>query len=163
GSQAADPPPRLRRVRAWLLPMLFAALAGCGESGVPAAPEPPAHAETALLRRYQVAPHTARGITRRLTIERGRPVFAARLVLCSRLLAPRSGEDLIAKHGDSYAAAVLGPANLTIELRRVIEQTVPAGQVGLCGASRPQYVALAYDERATEVTLLVFAGAEPPG
>src|SRR5690606_12588051 len=47
GSQAADPPPRLRRVRAWLLPMLFAALAGCGESGVPAAPEPPAHAETA--------------------------------------------------------------------------------------------------------------------
>src|SRR5690606_9633008 len=79
------------------------------------------------------------------------------------LLAPRRGEDLIAKHGDSYAAAVLGPANLTIELRRVIEQTVPAGQVGLCGASRPQYVALAYDERATEVTLLVFAGAEPPG
>ena len=43
------------------------------------------------------------------------------------------------------------------------EQVVPEGAVGLCGAEQPQYVALAHDERATTVTLLVFAGDEPPG
>jgi hypothetical protein len=35
--------------------------------------------------------------------------------------------------------------------------------MGLCGGERPQYVALAYEARATSVKLLVFAGDEPPG
>jgi hypothetical protein len=79
------------------------------------------------------------------------------------MLNPRRGGDLIAKNGDSYAAAVVGPGTLRVELRRVTEQFVPEGVVGLCGAEQPRYLALAYDERATAVTLLVFSGEEPPG
>jgi hypothetical protein len=58
---------------------------------------------------------------------------------------------------------VLGPAELAVELRRVTEQIVSEGARGVCGEVRPAYVALAYDERATAVTLLVFTGDEPPG
>ncbi|MBL8536344.1 MAG: hypothetical protein JNM59_02950 [Hyphomonadaceae bacterium] len=40
---------------------------------------------------------------------------------------------------------------------------MPGGAVGVCGATRPAYVALVHDQRATSLTLLVFSGDEPPG
>ncbi len=40
---------------------------------------------------------------------------------------------------------------------------MPDGVVGLCGATRPHYIALAYAPRATSVTMIVFSGDEPPG
>ena len=141
---------------------LIAALAACSDRSAPAPAaeggEPPA-----LMGRYLAASDTARAITGDVDIERGGLAFASGVVLYTRVLNPRRGGDLIARNGDSYAAATLGPADLIIELRRVTEQAVPAGRVGLCGAERPQYVALAYEPRATSVTLLVFAGDEPPG
>lgn len=142
---------------------LVAALAACGERSAPA----PAAAEggeaPALMGRYLAASDTARAITGDVDIERGGLAFSSGVVVYTRVLNPRRGGDLIARNGDSYAAATLGPADLIIELRRVTEQAVPAGRAGLCGAERPQYVALAYEPRATRVTLLVFAGDEPPG
>jgi hypothetical protein len=142
--------------------MLSAALAACGE-----APAPPASAHSeepaAIMGRYLAASNTAHTITGGVDIERGGLAFESGVILYTRVLNPRRGGDLIARNGDSYAAAALGPGDLIIELRRITEQTVPEGGVGLCGGERPQYLALAYEERATSITLLVFAGDEPPG
>jgi hypothetical protein len=140
--------------------MLFV-LAACGPVvGAPSI-EPPAEGRPAG--EYKPASNTARAITGAIVVERGGVRFANGTILYTRTLNPRRGGDLIAKNGDSYAAAVVGPGALAVELRRITEQVVPAGVVGLCGAERPQYVALAYDDRATAVTLLVFSGSEPPG
>jgi hypothetical protein len=142
---------------------LLAALAACGQTAAPQA-EPPAAAQVSLpIGDYKPSSNTARAITGAIVIQRGGISFANGVILYTRTLNPRRGGDLIAKHGDSYAAAVLGPASLSVELRRVIEQVTPEGAVGLCGAAEPQYVALTYDERATIVTMLVFTGDEPPG
>lgn len=117
-----------------------------------------------LMGQYKAASDSARQVTGDVSIERGGLVFAKGVVLYTRTLDPRRGGDLIARDGDSYAAAALGPSDLTVELRRVVEQTVEHGARGLCGEERLQYVALAYDpDRAAEVTLLAFAGEEPPG
>lgn len=118
---------------------------------------------THLMGVYKASSNTARHITGDVSIERAGLTFDNGVILYTRVLEPRRGGDLMAKNGDSYAAAVVGPGDLTIELRRVTEQVVPEGAVGVCGAERPQYVALAYQERATNVSLLVFAGDEPPG
>lgn len=112
---------------------------------------------------YKPASNTARAITGPMVVQRGGVSFANGIVLYTRTLNPRRGGDLIAKNGDSYAGAVVGPGTLQVELRRVTEQVAPAGVVGLCGAERPSYVAMTYDERATVVTVLVFSGDEPPG
>ncbi|MGQ0532891.1 MAG: hypothetical protein ACT4OF_09420 [Caulobacteraceae bacterium] len=142
---------------------LLLALAACGEAAAPE-PEPPAAEQvSAPAGDYKPSSNTARAITGGIVIERGGISFGNGVTLYTRTLNPRRGGDLIAKNGDSYAAAVLGPASLAVELRRVTEQVVPPGAVGLCGASAPHYVALAYDERATTVTMLVFSGEEPPG
>jgi hypothetical protein len=117
-----------------------------------------------LMGQYKAASDSARQLTGDVSIERGGLVFAKGVVLYTRVLDPRRGGDLIARDGDTYAAAALGPSDLAIELRRVTEQTVQDGARGLCGEERPQYVALAYGRaRAAEVTLLAFAGEEPPG
>jgi hypothetical protein len=142
---------------------LIAALAACSERSAPAPTAAEGGEPHALMGRYLAASDTARAITGDVDIERGGLAFASGVVVYTRVLNPRRGGDLIARNGDSYAAATLGPADLIIELRRVTEQAVPAGRVGLCGAEPPQYVALAYAPRATRVTLLVFAGDEPPG
>jgi hypothetical protein len=147
-------------MRALIAAAMFA-LAACGETPTPAA-EAEASEPAALIGRYLAASDTARSITSGVDIQRGGLVFDSGQVLYTRLLEPRRGGDLISRGGDSYAAAALGPGDLVIELRRVTEQTVPGGRVGLCGAARPQYVALAYEERPTSVTLLVFSGEEPP-
>jgi hypothetical protein len=141
---------------------LLLALCACGEASAPAqaarAPAP-----EMLLGLFRASSNTARGITGDVTIERGGLMFQSGVIAYTRVLAPRHAGDLIARSGDSYAAAALGPGNLIIELRRVTEQTVPRGQVGLCGATPPQYIALAYEARATSVKLLAFSGDEPPG
>lgn len=112
---------------------------------------------------YKPSSNTARALTGGMVIQRAGVSFANGVILYTRTLDPRSGGDLISKNGDSYAAAVVGPGSLNVELRRVVEQVVPDGVVGLCGAEAPRYIALAHDERATSVTLLVFSGNEPPG
>ncbi|HYD87541.1 MAG TPA: hypothetical protein VEA80_08715 [Vitreimonas sp.] len=147
-------------MRAAFAALSLLTLAACGE-----APAPEANAtEPALLTgQFNAASNTARAITGDASIERGGVLFASGVVLFTRTLEPRRGEDVISRDGDSYAAAALGPGDLTIELRRVTEQTVPAGRTGLCGAEEVEYVALAYEARARKVTLLAFTGAEAPG
>jgi hypothetical protein len=141
--------------------LLMLVLAGCSQDSPPAAT--PTGEYAALSGDYKASSNTARAITGAMIIQRGGVTFANGVILYTRTLSPRSGGDLIGKNGDSYAAAVVGPGSLTIELRRVIEQVTPDGVIGLCGAEPPQYVALAYDARATTVTMLVFSGDEPPG
>ncbi|MGD9979892.1 MAG: hypothetical protein AB7H66_09330 [Hyphomonadaceae bacterium] len=143
--------------------ILALALAACGVTLAPEPEPPPADEARVLLGDYKPSSNTARAITGAIVIQRSGISFGNGVILYTRTLNPRRGGDLIAKNGDSYAAAVLGPANLSVELRRVTEQVVPAGVVGLCGAAAPQYVALTYDERATVVSMLVFSGEEPPG
>jgi hypothetical protein len=140
---------------------LLALTAACGAA--PSAETASAPAQPAPLGAYKAESSTARSITGDVSIERGGLVFANGVVLYTRTLEPRQGGDLIAKGGDTYAASALGPSSLVVELRRVTEQTTRGGAVGLCGATRPDYIALVHDVRATTLTLLVFAGAEPPG
>ncbi len=138
--------------------LLGAALVACTQAS---APGPDADASAALVGEYRAASETAQQLTGDVAIERGGLVFANGIVLYTRALKPRSGYDLMARDGDSYAAIAVGPGELTVELRRVIEQ-VPLS-AGLCGAEAPTYAALAYEARATGVTLILFAGEEPPG
>jgi hypothetical protein len=139
---------------------LIGLLGACG--GQDEAPEA-APAPALLAGHFRASSDTARQVTGDVSVERAGLVFEKGVVLYTRTLDPRRGGDLMARDGDTYAAAVLGPAELAVELRRVTEQTVSEGAQGVCGDARPAYVALAYDERATSVTLLVFAGDEPPG
>lgn len=148
-----------------LAALLFAGLAACGETASPTsapAAEPEGRA-SALIGDYKPSSNTARAITGAMVVQRGGVTFANGVILYTRTLNPRRGGDLIAKNGDSYAAAVVGPGSLQVELRRVIEQVTPTGVIGLCGMEQPQYIALTYDERGTTVTMLVFTGEEPPG
>lgn len=112
---------------------------------------------------FRAVSETARMKTGDVAIERGGLIFARGVTLYTRVLAPRRGADLIARDGDSYAAAVLGPSELQVELRRVNEQVLTGDAQSLCGAEAPAYVALVHDARATSVTLLAFAGEEAPG
>lgn len=145
--------------------LLLLALAACSQAAPDsdAATVPPEPPRTVLAGDYKPASNTARAITGAMVVQRGGVTFANGVILYTRTLNPRNGGDLIAKNGDSFAAAVVGPGTLNVELRRVTEQVVPDGVIGLCGVETPQYVALAYDERATRVTVLVFEGDEPPG
>ena len=143
---------------------LLLALAAC-RAAEPSAPQPPAAEEHAarVAGDFKPSSNTARAITGAMVVQTGGISFENGVILYTRTLNPRRGGDLVAKNGDSYAAAVVGPGTLSVELRRVTEQVLANGAIGLCGAERPQYVALAYDTRATTVTMLVFAGDEPPG
>ncbi len=152
---------RLALVSALLLALAACTQAVAPDSDVAATAEAERHA--VLSGDYKPSSNTARAITGAMVVQRAGISFANGVVLYTRVLNPRRGGDLIAKNGDSFAAAVLGPGTLNVELRRVTEQVVPDGVVGLCGAERPQYIALTFDERATTVSMLVFAGDEPPG
>lgn len=149
-------------MRTMLVAGFLLVLGACGQTAAPTS-STEAQEHPLLIGAFRASSNTARGITGDLSIERGGLMFGSGVVLYTRPLQPRRAGDLIAQGGDSYAAAALGPGDLIIELRRVTEQIVPEGKVGLCGASAPQYVALAYEARATGVKLLVFSGAEPPG
>jgi len=151
------------RVAAISFLLLFVCACSQAASDSSAATVPPEPPRAVLSGDYKPASNTARAITGAMVVQRGGVSFDNGVILYTRTLNPRRGGDLMAKNGDTYAAAVVGPGSLNVELRRVTEQVVPSGVVGLCGAERPQYVALTYDERATVVTVLVFAGDEPPG
>lgn len=148
-------------MRALLVTVLLAALAACGDEGNAADARQPGPAT--LTGEYAPASATARAATGGVSIERAGMIFERGIVLYTRTLNPRSGIERIARDGDSYATLAVAPADLTIELRRVTEQALSSGAQGLCGVATPAYVALAYAERAQTVTLLVFAGDEPPG
>jgi len=146
-------------MRPLLLSLALGLLAACGDAGGNDAVSGP----PTLIGSYVAASSTAREATGAVSVERGGLIFEKGVVLYTRTLNPRSGMERIARDGDSYAAIAVAPADLTIELRRVTEQVLSGGGRGLCGEAEPGYVALAYGERATTVTLLVFAGNEPPG
>jgi hypothetical protein len=148
-------------MRSWFFAALLLTLAACDEAR-PAHDETPAP-EIVLTGRYLPSSDTALHYTGGVSIERAGLVFDKGAILYTRVLDPRSGYDLTALGGDSYAAIVLGPSDLTIELRRVTQQTLREGAPSLCGEDRPQYVALAYEARAKTVTMLVFTGDEAPG
>lgn len=98
-----------------------------------------------------------------VTIQRGGIVFDRGVTLYTRVLNPRRGSDVVARGGDTYAALARGPADTKVELRRITEQTLRDGARSLCGEARPAYAALAFDDRSRALTVLVFAGEEPPG
>lgn len=155
---------KLERMRLLISALLFA-LAACSEAAAPQSRESAvaeADAPAAVAGLYHAASDPARALTGDLVIERAGLRFTNGLVLYTRTLNPRRGGDLMAKGGESYAAASLGPGSMAVELRRVLDEYKPQGR-GLCGQARAQYLALTYEPRATSVTLLVFAGAEPPG
>jgi hypothetical protein len=148
-------------MRRFLPAAAFLLIAACTDAGsTQNAPQAPA---AALTGRYRALSDTAQAITGNVTIEHGGLIFDKGVVIYTRTLNPRRGADLIARNGDSYAAVAVGPGELTIELRRVREQALTGGAQGLCAPQTPTYVALAYQERATSVTVLVFSGEEPPG
>ena len=148
-------------MRSWLALLSFAALGACTQASPTR--EADASEPAPLLGEYRAASDTACKQTGDVAIERGGLVFAKGVILYTRALRPRRGYDLIAAEGDSFAAIALGPAELSVDLRRVTEQTLSGGALGLCGAEAPTYVALTYEDRATAITMLVFAGDEPPG
>jgi len=137
----------------------FAALAGCGEAPAPSA-EASGMAVTGFFRAASV---TAQERTGDVRVERGGLVFHSGVILYTRALEPRRGDDLISADGDTFAAAAFGASDLRVELRRVTEQTIAEGGQGVCGDRSVGYIALVHDTRATTLTLLVFAGNEPPG
>ncbi|HVK79652.1 MAG TPA: hypothetical protein VM915_03485 [Verrucomicrobiae bacterium] len=133
-------------------------LAACGET-LQRRDEPQPHE---VLGRYDATSDTALHFTGNLSIERAGLMFSKGAVLYTRTLAPRRGYDLVARGGDSYAAIAVGPGELNVELRRVTQQVLREGAPSLCGEDHPEYVALVSEQRATRVTVLVFAGDEPP-
>lgn len=140
-----------------------AALAACsGEAHVPQG-EAQAAEPAALMGQYKAASDTARVVTGDVSIERGGLIFDKGVVLYTRVLNPRRGHDRIARDGDSYAAVAVGAADLNVELRRITEQRLVDPAQSLCGSDDPGYIAIVHEPRATSVTLLVFAGDEPPG
>lgn len=149
-------------MRALLLPVMLAVLTACGEARNPSG-EAEASEPALLLGAYKPESSAATWTTGGVTIQRGGLMFDKGAILYTRTLNPRHGYDLMSRDGRSYAAAALGPSELDIELRRVTEQTLTDGAEGLCGEAVPTYVALAYQQHNTQVTILVFAGAEAPG
>ena len=147
-------------MRILLAAIVCAASAACGQ-----APEGEAAASVPemLTGEFRAASDTARSVTGNLSLERGGLIFDKGVVLYTRILTPRRALERIAREGDSYAAILVSPADIAIDLRRVTEQTLTGGAASLCGDDEPDYVAIAHEERATSVTVLVFAGDEPPG
>lgn len=139
---------------------LLLCLAACEARGTSTA----AGAATApLMGNYRAASDAARQIAGDVAIERGGLAFSKGLVLYTRVLNPRSGGDVVARGGDSYAAIALGAAELSVELRRVTEEVNGDAATGLCAGEATSYVALAYEGNAATVTIMAFAGEEAPG
>ncbi|MBL8530576.1 MAG: hypothetical protein JNK94_02475 [Hyphomonadaceae bacterium] len=147
-------------MRALLLPLMVAALAACGEARTPSGEAEAAEAPRPI-GQYRAVSETARVVTGDVAIERGGLIFSRGTVLYTRTLAPRRGYDPVAHGGTSYAALALGPPDVFVELRRVVEESGAGPR--LCGDERAGYVALVHEGRPSAVTLLVFAGDEPPG
>ncbi|WP_395648131.1 hypothetical protein [Terricaulis sp.] len=149
-------------MRVWLLPVMLAVLTACGEARNPSG-EAEASEPALLLGAYKPESSAASWVTGAVTVQRGGLTFEKGAILYTRTLNPRHGYDLIARGGASFAAAALGASDLDVELRRVTQQVLSHGAEGVCGDDPPSYVALAYQQYSTQMTLLVFTGAEAPG
>jgi hypothetical protein len=147
-------------MRLLIVAALCAAQAACGQVSQG---EAQASVPDVLTGEYRAASDTAREITGNLSLERGGLIFDKGVILYTRALLPRVATERIARDGDSYAAVLVSAGDLTIDLRRVTEQTLSSGARSLCGEDEPGYVAIAPEERGTSITVLVFAGEEPPG
>jgi hypothetical protein len=147
-------------MRILLAALLCAASAACGQASEG---EAVASVPDVITGEYRAASDTARSLTGNLSLERGGLIFDKGVVLYTRVLMPRQALERVSRDGDSYAAILVSPADVVIDLRRVTEQTLTGGAASLCGDDEPGYVAIAHEERATTVTVLVFAGDEPPG
>jgi hypothetical protein len=152
-------------MRALILSLACAALGAC--SGEPGADSGTAQAATTssasvLMGQYRASSDTARAAGD-VVVEHAGLVFDRGAVLYTRILNPRRPDERIARDGESYAVAALSAASTSIELRRVTDQTLANGAPSLCAGETPAYVALVYGERAAHMTVLVFAGDEPPG
>lgn len=156
---------RARSLPTALLAIL--ALAGCGNTADPVS-RAEAHVTPApLMGAYKAQSETARAVTGNVRIERAGLAFANGVTLYTRELNPRRGHDLIARGGESYAAAVVGASDVVVELRRVNQQVIAADASAIHGvcesAEPPRYVAIVYEPPAHNVTLIVFTGDEAPG
>jgi hypothetical protein len=147
-------------MRFLIVAALCAVQAACGQA---VQGEAQASVPDVLTGEYRAASDTAREFTGNLSLERGGLIFDKGVVLYTRALLPRAATERIARDGDSYAAVLVSAGDLTIDLRRVTEQTLSGAGQSLCGDDEPGYVAIAPEERATSITVLVFSGAEPPG
>lgn len=147
-------------MRILIAAVLLVALAGCSEAPAPAADAAPSLTPRGA---YNAATASAQQLTGDMRIERAGVLFDNGVALFTRTLDPLRGVDLIARDGDSYAAAAFGSSDLRVELRRVTEATAGGQGQRLCGDEPVEYVAFVYDARATALTLLAFTGAEPPG
>lgn len=147
-------------MRTLLAAIFCAALAACGQTSDGAAS---ASVPDVLTGEFRAASDTARQLTGNLSLERGGLIFDKGVVLYTRTLRPRAANERIAQNGDSYSAILVSPADLMIDLRHVTEETLTGNAASLCGEDEPAYVAIAPEDRSTSLTVLVFAGNEPPG
>lgn len=139
---------------------LAALLVGCDSTFSPSVDAPAVErSET-----HVALSDTAMSLTGDIVITPSGLMFATGITLFTRVLEPRAPTDRISQGGEGYAdiAASLAPE---VELRRITNQVIAPGAAnrdGVCGAgARPAYVALLRDTRT--LTLIVFAGQEPPG
>lgn len=147
-------------MRALLAFALLAALSACGarvSRGDAEAAEP-----AAFTGRFNAASDTARSLTGGVSITRDGLAFDTGAMLATRIVGEHHGWDQIARDGDTFAAAAVGPSDLSVELRRVTSTQSLRRAPELC-ATAPGYVAIVHKPQRMEVTLLVFAGDEQPG
>lgn len=150
-------------MRIVVLSLMLAALAAC-DAGSAAQRDPSRETHTAALTGlFKASSDTAIQRTGDIEVQRAGLLFNTGMVLYTRTLEPRRGGDAVGVSGDSYASIAVRPAEVGVELRRVTEEIAPTGGASFCGAEAAQYVALVFDERATALTVLVFAGDEAPG
>ncbi|MBL8536345.1 MAG: hypothetical protein JNM59_02955 [Hyphomonadaceae bacterium] len=106
-SQASARAPNVVRMRLAAALVLLSLFAACGQSALERAPAPPS-APPGPVGDFKAQSSTARGITGDVSIETAGLRFANGVILYTRTLNPRSGGDLIAKSGATYAASALG-------------------------------------------------------
>ena len=144
-------------MRAWAISLLLLVTA-CGDG----ADAGDAHAAEPL-GQYRPVPATAGAATGELSIQRAGLIFENGVVLYTRTLEPRASTERTARDGMSYLALVGGSSELSVELRRVTEAVVAHDAAPICADERPSYAALVIDRRSQHLTLLIFAGDQPPG
>jgi hypothetical protein len=149
--------------RFWRSLPLFVALVACTQASAPPTPAAERSNVTSIAGVFRAVSETASTKTGDVTVQEDALIFEHGQTLHTQRLDPRRGSDLISRDGDSYAAVAIAPAELSVELRRVSEQILAPGVHGLCGGDALTYVALAYDQNQQGLTLMAFAGDEPPG
>lgn len=154
GSRLAGAAASVRRMRLMLLVACAGLLLGCGEVRSEG---------SSLSGRFVAASDSAHALTGNVVIVGGVINFATGEAVRTNFLARRRGGDLMAATGASFAGAALAASDAPVELLRVAGQEGAADAPSVCGGDAMAYVALVRDSRTAGVTLLAFAGEEPPG